>query len=275
MDSSRELYLDMMKKCLTYSLWGESTEPVDISKIQPYYKKFLISTFVKLFEKEGLKIVQKYNFNPDVRAEGRDWPPLAHTMIGLKRLDNIQFCVEDIIQNNIPGDLIETGVWRGGATIFMRAILKSYNIDNRIVWVADSFEGLPRPNSEKYPADAGDPHHALKFLSVSYEEVKENFAKYGLLDEQVKFLKGWFRDTLPVAPIERLALMRLDGDMYQSTIEALDSLYPKLSIGGYVIIDDYSLKGCRQAVHDFRSDKGISDEIKEIDCIWAYWKKLK
>ena len=86
------------------------------------------------------------------------------------------------------------------------------------------------------------------------EHVKENFQRYGLLDEQVRFVKGWFRDTLPHVPIERLAVLRLDGDLYESTIQALDGLYHKLSPGGFVIVDDYgNVPACRQAVNDFRA----------------------
>ena len=86
------------------------------------------------------------------REEGRMWPGYAHTMIGLKRLDNLQFCVESVIREGIDGDLIETGVWRGGACIFMRAILAAYAIEDRKVYVADSFEGMPKPDVEKFPA---------------------------------------------------------------------------------------------------------------------------
>ncbi len=195
-------------------------------------------------------------------------------MIGMKRLDNIQFCVNDVIQKKIPGDLIETGVWRGGATIFMRAILKAHNISDRSVWVADSFEGLPMPNADEYPLDAGDKHHKFSELAISVEQVQLNFEKYGLLDQQVKFLKGWFRDTLPKAPIEKLAVLRLDGDMYESTMDALNALYPKLSIGGYLIIDDYgAVPGCKKAIHDYREKHQILDGIITIDWTGAFWKK--
>jgi O-methyltransferase len=156
----------------------------------------------------------------------------------------------------------------------MRAVLKAYEVKDRKVWVADSFEGLPPPNTDKYPADKGDIHHQLTHLAISLEEVKENFSKYGLLDEQVCFLKGWFKDALPTAPIEKLAVMRLDGDMYESTMDALKHLYPKLSVGGYVIIDDYGyIHSCRQAVHDFREANQIRDEIKLIDWSGVYWKR--
>jgi O-methyltransferase len=186
---------------------------------------------------------------------------------------NLRFCVERIIADRVPGDLIETGVWRGGASIFMRGILAAYGVTDRRVWVADSFEGLPKPDP-RYAADAGDPHHTFKsLLAVSLDDVRANFEKYGLLDDQVRFLKGWFRDTLPLAPIERLAVLRLDGDMYGSTIEALEPLYPKLSRGGYLIVDDYALSGARKAVEDYRAANGITDPVNEIDWTGAFWRK--
>lgn len=273
MSESVDLYLDLMKKCLTYSLWGETVEPADPVSALPPGIRFIAGKVVTFLERRKLRIMRTFEFDPVKRAEGRDWPPLADTMIGLKRLDNLQFCTESIIKNKVPGDLIETGVWRGGGSIFMRAVLKAYGITDRTIWVADSFEGLPAPNSEKYPHDTGDIHHKIEFLAVSMEQVKANFDKYGLLDGQVKFLKGWFKDTLPKAPIEKLAVIRLDGDMYESTMDGLSNLYNKLSVGGYIIIDDYVLDGCRQAVHDYRSANGIKDAIIDIDGTGAYWRK--
>jgi O-methyltransferase len=194
-------------------------------------------------------------------------------MIGLKRLDNIQSCIEDVIRNDVPGDLIETGVWRGGSAIFMKAILAAYGIRNRRIFVADSFQGLPPPDTAKHPRDRGDTHYKERFLAVSQDAVKRNFEKYGLLDELVVFLPGWFKDTLPVAPIESLAVMRLDGDMYGSTMDALASLYPKLSKRGYCIIDDYALQGCKNAVDDFRNERHIMTPLVRIDWSGVYWQK--
>lgn len=245
---SEALYLDLMKRCLTNWIY------MDAGKLSRRDKPF----------------------DPNIRTEGRDWPSNAHTMIGLKRLGNLQFCVEDALANDVPGDLIETGVWRGGATIFMRAILKAHDVTDRRVWVADSFEGLPEPEPEKYPADEGDTHHRLKDLAISLEQVESNFKRYGLLDDQVRFLKGWFDDTLPEAPIEKLAVARLDGDMYGSTMDALVNLYPKLSVGGYLIVDDYSaVPGCRQAVHDYRKAHSIEEEIVRIDAAGAFWRRAE
>jgi O-methyltransferase len=142
--------------------------------------------------------------------------------------------------------------------------------------VADSFAGLPAPDG-RYPQDDGSPHwRANAILAVPLAEVRQNFARYGLLDDQVRFLPGWFKDTLPRAPIERLALMRLDGDMYSSTMDAFTSLYPLLSPGGYAVIDDYgALAECRQAVEDFRRGQGISEPIQRIDWTGAFWRKRR
>src|SRR5262249_19830953 len=156
-----------------------------------------------------------------------------------KRLDNLQSCLVDVIQNGIPGDVIETGVWRGGASIFMRAGVKAYGGTSKIVWVAGLFSGGPKPDASEFPAGARSEYFTYDELAVSIDQVKSNFERYSLLDEQVRFLKGWFKDTLPTAPIDKLAILRLDGDMYESTIQALTPLYPKLQPGGHCIVDDY------------------------------------
>jgi len=271
-----DIYLDLMKKSLTYSLWNETWELTRLRRTSRW--RFDLRTAVLNFvdgilSTKGMGLARRVPFQEDLRREGRDWPAHAHTMIGYKRLDNIQSCIEQVLRDDIPGDLVETGVWRGGATIFMRAILKAYGVTDRTVWAADSFAGLPSPNPERYPDDAGDTLHTYKVLAVSLEEVRGNFERYGLLDDQVRFLRGWFRDTLPGAPIEKLAVMRLDGDMYESTMDALVNLYPKLSPGGYVIIDDFALPGCRKAVQDFREQSGIAEEIQMIDWTGAFWRR--
>ena len=156
----------------------------------------------------------------------------------------------------------------------MRAILMAYEITDRKVWVADSFEGLPVPNFEVYPDESKMNLHKFSALAVSLSEVKDNFEKYGLLDDQVRFLKGWFKDTLPDIEIDQLALMRLDGDLYESTMDSLVNLYPKLSIGGYVIIDDYNaIESCNAAVDDFRRDRNILEKLILIPAFGAYWMK--
>jgi len=214
-----------------------------------------------------------YDYSPALE-EGRNWPLQAHTMIGRKRLNNIHELVKDVIENNIPGDLVETGVWRGGGTILMRGVLKAYDITDRKVWVCDSFKGLPPPNADKYPADRGLDLHLCKELAISLDTVKGNFSKYGLLDNQVVFLEGFFRDTLPTAPIDNIAVLRLDGDLYESTMDTLTNLYSKVSVGGYVIIDDMCIGACGQAVADFRRDNKITSPLIVVDWTGVYWQKL-
>jgi len=210
------------------------------------------------------------------RMEGLDWPVHAHTMVGRLRLDNVQQCVEQALAQQVPGDLIETGVWRGGVTILMRALLKVHDVRDRTVWVADSFQGLPPPRPDRYPSDRGIDLSHIKYLAVSREEVARNFERYGLLDAQVRFLEGWFRDTLPSAPIDRLAVLRLDGDLYESTHDALVHLYPKLSPGGFLIVDDYGhVPACRQAVHDYREAHGITEPIERVDYTGVYWQRQR
>jgi hypothetical protein len=273
LDYSRDLYLDLMERCLLNMIYPQSEEAQSVAT-HSGSRVNLARALLSGEEGCGGHISATKSGDHLGRMEGRVWPIVAHTMIGLKRLDNLRFCVDDVITNGVRGDLIETGVWRGGAAIFMRAMLKAYNVTDRCVWVADSFEGLPPPNTGKYPHDANSRLHESRELAVSLEQVQANFERYGLLDSQVRFLKGWFCDTLPAAPIERLAVLRLDGDMYQSTMDALVSLYPKVSQGGYIIVDDYGcIPACRQAVHDYRSANDITEEIRDIDWTGIFWQK--
>jgi O-methyltransferase len=267
-----ELYLDLLKKVLTRALFSEHWQRFELPKGDP--RRALLEPVRGLLASRQLDIVRRHTTDPSIREEGKDWPADAESMIGLKRMDNIQACVTDVIRRGVPGDLIETGVWRGGAVIFMRAILRAYGDTSRTVWCADSFEGLPPPNAELYPADAGDPHHTFEPLAVGLEQVKANFARYGLLDERVRFLRGWFKDTLPTAPIEKLAVARLDGDMYESTMDALKALYPRLSVGGYLIVDDYGVvPACAKAIEDYRREHGITEPIQQVDWSGVYWRR--
>ena len=273
---SKDLYLDLMKKALSFLLWPEPPFPAaSLQSTRKAAKRILVGALSAVAKAANKSLMQYPSFTEQERKEGRIWPGYAHTMVGMKRLDNIQFCVETVLKEGVPGDLIETGVWRGGACIFMRSILAAYGDTQRKLYVADSFQGLPPPDEAKYPADKGDWLHTQEVLAVSLEQVKANFANYGLLDGQVEFLKGWFKDTLPSAPMEKLAVMRLDGDLYQSTMEALESLYPRLSPGGFCIIDDYALRTCQLAVDDFRKQRGILETLEVVDWTGRFWRKRR
>ena len=248
------LYLDLLKRSLTNTLF----------EVEPDADQDNVPRFVHGFIRHYIN-------------------GSAVSMLPVKRFEHLQSCIEDILARGIVGDLIEAGVWRGGATIFMRAALKAYGSTDRTVWVADSFEGLPEPDAERFPLEAKAHQGPVmtktyNHLAVSLEEVQRNFRAYGVLDEQVRFLKGWFKDTLPDAPIESLAIMRLDGDFYESTRDGLVNLYDKLSIGGYAIVDDYgetSWTYCRKAVDEFREERGIVEPLVRVDSKCHFWRKLR
>lgn len=266
----RSLYLELMKRSLLDEIYRQR----ELVQADPSGR--LARLVRSRLGKEGLLAVREREYDRERRAQGRDWPLHSHTMVGRARLDNIEACISRAVADSVPGDVIETGVWRGGSAIFMRAVLAALGVADRVVWVADSFQGVPAPDPERYPADARAKWHLSPELAVPADEVRQNFERYGLLDDQVRLLEGWFKDTLPDAPIERLAVMRLDGDLYESTTDALTNLYPRLSPGGFVIVDDYrAIENCRRAVDDFRREHGIEDEIVEVDWTCVYWRRAR
>jgi O-methyltransferase len=269
-----ELYLNLMIKTLSFSLWPEPPWPLlRGNELRPYGRRTAISLLSRFLGSVNLGLVKYMPVSQEQRDNGAVQPLYGETMIGTKRLANIKACAETIFRDNIEGDFIETGVWRGGACIFMRAILAAYGVTDRKVYVADSFDGLPPPDLARFPADRGDQHYLYNFLKVSIEDVKRNFEKYDLLDDQVVFLKGYFAETLPSAAIGKLALLRLDGDMYGSTMDALENLYPKLQSGGFCIVDDFELMSARDAVNDYRNAHSIESPLIEIDQSSVFWRK--
>ena len=278
-------YIELLKQCLTDMIYVDDP----MSLIVPYrpfgrterIQHMLLRPVLSVLRALNLHVVRpnrhyaKLSMDQirECRTKGLDWPPRAHTMIGLKRLDNLQLCIETVLSDEIPGDVLETGVWRGGASIFMKGVLTVHGDRSRAVWLADSFRGLPPPDAERYPADRGWNLQTHSELAVPRERVEANFRAYGLLDERVRFLEGWFEERLPTAPIEKLSVLRLDGDLYKSTIQVLETMYDKLSPGGFLIVDDFGLPPCRMAVEDFRRVNAICDSIVDIDGMAVYWRK--
>jgi O-methyltransferase len=274
-------YLDLLKATLCASLYDESAWRIVEGPMQQHvqtyglYQRLMAKSkfaVVRSLRKRGLALVRLRPYDEVARQNGRDWPMFGYTMTGRRRLDALERCVNDVIDRNVPGDFIETGVWRGGSAILMKAILRSRGITDRLVWCADSFEGMPVP--KQADQDTYADYSDRSYLAVSVEQVRHNFARFDLLDDQVRFLKGWFCDTLPTAPVKQLAILRLDGDLYESTMDALVHLYDKLSPGGHVIIDDYgSWRGCRSAVDKFRKDTAITTPMERIDSDAVRWQK--
>jgi O-methyltransferase len=277
-----ELYINLLKKCLTASLYDESAWRVvdgPMPAQQPWKAPLSFLTakakhaLLSALRRRDLMVVRKQPYVQSIREQGLDWPCFGYTLTGTKRLENVQAAVEEVLASNVPGDFVETGVWRGGSTILMRALLKKHGVVDRKVWCCDSFEGMPVPNKADRSIDRGSDYSDRVYLAVSLEQVQANFRRFEVLDEQVQFLKGWFRETLPTAPIKQIALLRLDGDLYESTMDALTNLAPRVSPGGFVIVDDYnSWAGCRQAVDEYRTKHGITSKIIAIDAHAVYWR---
>jgi O-methyltransferase len=269
-----EAYIELLKRAVL----GETTGPVTVYQPvrTPSRSRMGRRLLPRLLAGEQAIMARPTTVDLSRNEDGRlsvfDLPPWPLTMIGSRRLDNVAQCMRSVLEDGVPGDFIETGVWKGGTTIFMRGVLRAYGIADRRVYVADSFEGAPPPDVTKYPADQGANFHTWD-LAVDLARVKENFARFGLLDDQVEFVKGWFRDTLPALRGHTWAILRLDGDLYESTKDALENLYDDLAVGGWLIVDDYDIEACRQAVTDFRAARGVTDEINPIDENGVCWQK--
>ena len=241
--AGRNAYLDLIKRLITnYAYLGGGDSFTAFNPIRHYDRG-----------------ASKWRIDPQSR-------PM--TLLSAAQLDIIEQAVLDIEQRNVPGDLIEAGIWRGGAIIFMRALLKAYGIDNRQIIAADSFEGIPQNVTFKHdPVDSWQDRWAASLL-----EVKGNIERLGLLDDRIEFLPGYFADSLGAMQKRDFALIRLDSDSYDSVMTSLEHLYPRLSPGGIIIIDDWHLVGCRFAVDAYRKQHDITEVIVARDGN-AYWIK--
>ena len=205
------------------------------------------------------------------RAAGMDWPLTGLTMVGISRLDDLQSCVEQVVRDGIPGDTIEAGCWRGGASILVRATLDSLGAEDRTHYAADSFQGLPSADMSEDPER--DDLGVFGFLAIPLDTVRENFARFGC-EEGVEFVEGFFEDTLHTLRGHSWSVIRLDGDTYESTMYTLENLYPGLERGGHLIVDDYgALEECARAVDEFRERHGIDDPLREIDWTGVRWQR--
>lgn len=241
--AERNAYLDLIKRVITnYAYLGGDNTFAEFTPIRQYNLE-----------------AQKWLIDPQSR-------PM--TLLSIGQLEMIQDAVIDIERRNIRGDFIEAGIWRGGAIIFMRALLKAYDIGQRQIIAADSFEGIPQNVTFKHdPVDAWQDRWA-----ASLEEVKGNIERLGLLDDRIEFLPGYFADSLGAMAKREFALIRLDSDSYDSVMTSLEHLYPRLSPGGIIIIDDWHLVGCRFAVDAYRKQHDITEEVVARDGN-AYWIK--
>lgn len=272
----RDAYLDLLARALL----GLTVEPLTLHRPIDRGTGRVRSWVIQALRRRGGPVLARpvtYDLAANTDGSMSVWalPPWPVTMVGETRLQNVRRCIEDVVREGVPGDLIETGVWKGGTTIFMRGVLRAHGDRERMVYVADSFEGLPPPDPSSYPADEGLDLHLWPDLAVGLEAVKANFERFGLLDDRVQFVKGWFKDTLPGLREQTWSVLRLDGDLYESTMNALENLYPQLSPGGWVIVDDHEIPACAAAVRDYRGQHGIDDPIETIDWTGVCWRKRR
>lgn len=240
---TRDAYIDLIKRSVTNYLYlGGAASPEQFHSVVHY----------------------------DVGRSTWKIDPLSRpiTLLSRAQLDLVEQSVLSVAQRGVPGDFIEAGVWRGGVIILMRALMKAHGISGRRVFAADSFVGIPMNTRA-----LNDPVDKWRDRWIaSLEEVQQNIARFGLLDDKVTFVPGFFAETLKRLADQTFAVMRLDSDSYDSVEESLVYLYPLLSRGGIIIIDDWHLVGCQQAVLNYRSRHGVTAELKVHDGN-AYWTK--
>lgn len=287
----QERYLDLLQRSLANDLYLENEARIVFILLSILLGRSVDQDALRNIERDDHEILRTLRQRreegqiqfmwtiPNADGKGqrtvnlRDYVEVAHSMIGRKRLRNIVDCLDVIRRENIVGDWIETGVWRGGAVVLMRGYAEIYQME-RTVWAADSFEGLPKPSAaqdEGYDFSA----EVVPILAISEEEVRNLFKKYNLYDpDKVVFLKGWFKDTLGDAAIDEIGLLRIDGDLYESTMDSLRALYDRVVPGGFLIVDDYGdFEPCRSAVDEFRTERGITAPLQKIDWTGVYWRK--
>ena len=206
-----------------------------------------------------------------------------YTMTTPARCRHLWDASKQVLEKKTPGAFVECGVWKGGSSAIMALAMKGSG-QERPLHLFDSFEGLPEPTKEDGESAAiySGGRNQGKLLTVNQcraglEEVRDLILREIQIDEQlVHFHVGWFQDTVPVGAKELgpIALLRLDGDWYDSTKICLEHLYPLLSPGGFIIMDDYfAWDGCKKATDEYRNKNSIKQAIHRIDVDAAYWIK--
>lgn len=277
---TRELRKQLEKERQKVSLKREALEKKVQGLRQQLRRLWKQDQLAKYAEAHSVRTPPDYGFRND-GPEGRYLISLRNqlisenlTVVGVEKLDNLRYCAEESIKNRVPGDFIETGVWKGGACIYLAGLLKAHGETGRKVIVADSFSGLPPPEASKWPVDEGDGHYTRTDLAISLDQVRDNFAKFDLLADNIVFVKGFFEESLKCAPVDRLAVLRLDGDMYGSTMTVLQQLYHKLEVGGFVILDDWLLRGAQKAFLDFRKEMGVTEQLYQAGTSVFFRKEM-
>ena len=218
----------------------------------------------------GCEISQTTKMIPHRRLCGNDWPPFGFTMVGIIRLINVAQLISNVVRTGVQGDFAELGVWRGGTCIFAQRLFGVLEPSKtRMIHVFDAFESLPG-----YGGNSA-------FLENSAADVRENFEVMGAMSKHVKFHVGLFQQTTKAFQTEhdvtntRLAILRIDGNFYDSYQDALYRMYEYVPVGGYVIFDDVmSHAAVMRCWEDFKADQGLPETLTRIDKHSAYFQKI-
>lgn len=273
LDPIRERYLALLKKAVSNLLYPELE--LQIRHLEGGGSGLSGKDLHRFQRDIAQNLPEEHQRLLDAKQQGTGHIRYAHTMIGVARLTNIERCAEQVFADGIAGDFLEAGVCQGGAAIFMRGLQVAHGEKQRKTWVVDSFEGVPASVDRRdrgYGLDLEEPRQP--WLAFGEAAVRDRFARYGLLDAGVRFVAGWLAESLPRADVGPLAILRVDVDLYSSTLDCLDLLYDKVVPGGFVIVDDYGfLKCCRDAVDAFRARRGVTEPIRWIDGSGICWRK--
>ena len=211
------------------------------------------------------------------QIDGSSWPPVTGncvplSMAGFRRAANLQSLLEDAIVRDVPGDFLEAGTWKGGLCLLAESIFDAYHqFPRRKVWLADSFRGIPKPTLDIDKQEHAGSHN-YKILHLGGVQVVQSiFKTFGYLNDNTKWVVGFFKDSFPKQIDQwrrdgtRFAVIRLDGDLYESVWDSLFYLYPFLSEGGYVIIDDYTdWLAARKATLDYIVENDLNVTIYPV-----------
>jgi len=234
----------------------------------------------KILKKAAYKLekVNQNNYFPDMEKKFLELAEKCkpYTMTSVERLYSVYKSVEYIIKNNISGDFIECGVWKGGSSMMMALSLLENNITNKKIYLYDTFEGMTEPTEKdidlskknakiKYE-NKKNPKSGSDWCRSEMDEVKENLYSTAYPKENIIFVKGKVEETIPKTIPGKIALLRLDTDWYESTKHELQHLYPLLSKNGVLIIDDYGhWLGCRKAADEYFLAQNINPLLNRID----------
>lgn len=239
------------------------------------YKKVKQKIKTKIFKKyfTEYKVFQKNNYS-DFSNDELDIVNnvKSYTMTSPERIVSLIRAINYIEENNIEGSVVECGVWKGGST--MAALLALKN-KNRSIYLYDTFEGMSEPTKEDESFKDESAHKAyqtkdeywkrIKCYS-SLSEVEHNIHSTNYPKDKINFVQGKVEDTIPNTIPDKIAVLRLDTDWYESTMHEMIHLYPKLVNGGVIIIDDYGhWKGCRKAIDEYVLKHNITLLLNRVD----------